>query len=211
MFLHRVRDLSNLFQYHLPGIQKEAEMHPLEYHPQEALTIPGAVDGREAAATNALLQNQPFVWLGQEGYWQWLARIWPQLPFGVKQMLKIGAAFGPSYAKNEYLTLLYIPENAKTLWERHSFRVINFGETETLQSAAAQRASIWPELPEKAGSEFINATLVELIDDLATSKLSYNDLESELKKGVYSQKVQQHVRSNWIFQIPQPNAPASKS
>lgn len=135
--LHRVRNLSSLFQYHLPGIQKEAKMHPLEYLSQEAMTITGAVDGREAAATNALLQNQPFVWLGEKGYWEWVARIWPKLPARVKHMLKIGAAFGPSYAKNEYLSLLFIPEDAKTRWERHSFRVLGPGESQILRSSAA--------------------------------------------------------------------------
>jgi hypothetical protein len=135
--LHRVRNLSNLFQYHLPGIQKEARIHALEYLSQESMTIPGAVDGREAAATNALLVNQPFVWLGEEGYWEWMARIWPKLPAKVKLLLKIGAAFGPSYVKKEDLSLLYIPEDAKTLWERHSFRVIGTDESEILRSSAA--------------------------------------------------------------------------
>ncbi len=135
--LHRVCNLSNLFQYHLPGIQKEAKMNPLEYRSQEAMTTTGAVDGREAAATNALLQNQPFVWLGKEGFWGWVARIWPKLPTKVKHILKIGAAFGPSYVKKEYVSLLYIPEDAKTLWERHSFRVIGTGESQTLRSSAA--------------------------------------------------------------------------
>ncbi|PKP48546.1 MAG: hypothetical protein CVT94_07955 [Bacteroidetes bacterium HGW-Bacteroidetes-11] len=135
--LHRVRNLSNLFQYHLPGIQKEAKMYPLEYHSQEAIATTGAVDGREAAATNALLQNQPFVWLGEEGYWQWIARIWSQLPVRIKHMLKIGAAFGPFYVKKEYISLFYIPESAKNLWERHSFRVLLKSESQTLQSSAA--------------------------------------------------------------------------
>lgn len=135
--LHRVRDLRNLFQYHLPDIQKEAKMHSLEYLSQEAMTITGAVDGREAAATKALLEQQPFVWLGEEGFWEWVARIWPQLPAKVKQMLKIGAAFGPSYSKKEYLSLRYIPEDAKTLWEKHSFRVLGMSESQILRSSAA--------------------------------------------------------------------------
>ena len=135
--LHRVRNLSNLFQFHLPGIQKEEKMTPLEYQTQEAMTSTGAVGGREAAATNALLQNQPFVWLGEEGYWEWVFRIWPKLSARVKHMLKIGAAFGPSYVYNEYLNLLYIPEDAKTLWKRHSFRVLGRGESQTLRSSAA--------------------------------------------------------------------------
>lgn len=60
---------------------------------------------------------------------------------------------------------------------------ISIGEYSSLKDYP-QRASIWPELPEKARSGFVTATLVELLDDLASSKLSYNDLESELKKGV---------------------------
>ncbi|CCH55903.1 hypothetical protein BN8_05203 [Fibrisoma limi BUZ 3] len=135
--LHQVHNLSDLFQYHLPTINKEAEMPLLEYHSPEAMAAIGAVDGREVAATNALMQNQPFVWLGEEGYWEWVARIWPQLPFEEKLMLKIGAAFNPYYVKNEYLNLLYIPEDAKTLWERYSFRIVDFKETEPLKSTAA--------------------------------------------------------------------------
>jgi hypothetical protein len=135
--LHRVNNLSNLFKYHLPSIQKEAKMHSLEYVSQEAKTIKGAVDGREAAATKALLENQLFVWLGEEGYWEWLARIWPKLPANVKRTLKIGAAFGPSYVKKEYLSLLYIPEEAKSLWERHSFCVLGTDESQPLRTSAA--------------------------------------------------------------------------
>lgn len=135
--LDEILDLSHLFQYHLPGIQKEAKMRPLEYSSQENRVKMGAVNGREAAATNALLENQPVVWLGEEGYWGWLARVWLKLPAKVKQTLKIGAAFGPSYVKKEYLSLLYIPVDAKTLWERHTFRVINTDESQVLQSSAA--------------------------------------------------------------------------
>jgi|GEM_PF-3065684 len=136
--LHQVSNLFDLFRHHLPGIQKEAEMLPIEYHPHEDLAALASVDGRQAAATNALLQNNPFVWLGEEGYWQWISRIWPQLPSALKKKLKIGAAFGPTYAKSEHLNLLYIPEDAKALWERHEFRVIDKAETETLQTPDAQ-------------------------------------------------------------------------
>lgn len=135
--LYQVQDLSNLLQYHLSGIQKEAKMHPLKYPSQKGMTITGAVHGREAAATNALLERQPFVWLGEEGYWEWMARIWPKLPTKVKRKLKMGAAFGPSYVKKENLSVLYIPEDAKALWEKHSFRVIGTDESKILQSSAA--------------------------------------------------------------------------
>lgn len=188
--LYRVRILSNLFQYHLPGIQKEAKMHPLEYHSQEAMVKTGAVDGREAAATNALLQNQPFVWLGEEDYWQWMARIWPQLPLGVKQTLKIGAAFGPSYAKKEYLNLLYIPEDAKTLWRRHSFRLIDFGETETLQSAAAH----WLMGNTKEATPF-----QDLIDDFAPKIESIEKLNQLQDYGMVYHQIDKNPGLNHLL------------
>ena len=135
--LHRIHNLSHLFQYHLPGIQKNAKMHSLEYSSQETRAKTCAVNGRVSAATNALLENQPVIWLGEEGYWEWLALIWPKLPTKEKRILKIGAAFGPSYVKNENLSLLYIFEDAKTLWAKHSFRVIDTDESQSLRSSGA--------------------------------------------------------------------------
>src|SRR5690606_35767345 len=72
---------------------------------------------------------------------------------------------------------------------------ISIGKNSSLKGYP-QRASIWTELPEKARSGFTTATLVELVDDLATSKLCYNDLESELKKELQSQNVEQLVISS---------------
>lgn len=135
--LHQIRNFKNLFRYHLASIQKEAEMLPLEYHPQRNNATNELLSGREAAGTNALLQNEPFVWKTEEGYWEWITRIWPQLSTQIKQKLKIGAAFSPSYAKKELLNLIYIPEDTKTLWERHKFRVIDNLDDETLESEAA--------------------------------------------------------------------------
>ena len=135
--LHRIHNLCSLFQYFLHDIQKEAKMYPLEYPSSQATAITGPVDGREAAATNALVEKQPFVWLGDDGYWEWLGRIWPKIPAKQKRTLKIGAAFGPSYMKKGDLSLLYIPEDAKTLWVRHSVRVVGNIESQIMESATA--------------------------------------------------------------------------
>lgn len=188
--LYRVHNLSNLFQYHLPAIQKEVNMFPLEYNSQEAMASIRGVDGREATATNALMQNKPFVWLGEEGYWEWVARIWPKLPFEVKKILKIGAAFGPSYAKNEYLNLLYIPENVKTLWGRHSIRVIDSGETETLQSAAAH----W-----LMGNTIEAASFQILIDDFALKIESIEKLNQLQDYGKAYHQIDKNLGLNYLL------------
>lgn len=156
--LYRIHNLSNLFQYFLPDIQKEAKMYSLEYPSSQASAITGPVDGRQAAATNALVEKQPFVWLGDDGYWEWLGRIWPKIPAKEKRTLKIGAAFGPSYVKNENLSLLYIPEDAKALWLRHSFRVVGTNESKIMGSATAN----W-----LAGNAKKAASLEVLLDDFA--------------------------------------------
>lgn len=154
--LHRIHNLSNLFQYFLPDIQKEAKMYSLEYPSHQTVAITGPADGREAAATNALVEKQPFVWLGDEGYWEWLGRIWPKIPAKEKRTVKIGAAFGPSYVKKENLSLLYIPEDTKTLWVRHSFRVVGNNESQIMESATAN----W-----LAGNAKKAASLEVLLDD----------------------------------------------
>lgn len=135
--IHRIQNLVHLFQYFLSGIQKEAKMDSLECpFLQETRVKTEAVDRREATATYALLENQPFVWMGEEGYWEWLARIWPKIPAKEKRNLKIGAAFGPSYVKKENLNLLYIPEETKTLWAKNSFHVIVTDESQIIESSA---------------------------------------------------------------------------
>jgi hypothetical protein len=188
--LHRVCNLSNLFQYHLPSVKKEAKMHQLNYNALEATNTMGAVNGREAAATNALMQYQPFVWLGEKGYWEWVARIWPQLPFEVLHTLKIGAAFSPSYTKNKYLNLLYIPEDLKTLWERHSFRVIDFGETEILKSAAAH----WL-IGNTSGAALFQA----LIDDFAPKIESIENLNQLEDYGKTYHQIHKDPRLNHLL------------
>jgi hypothetical protein len=59
-----------------------------------------------------------------------------------------------------------------------------------------RRELIWLELPEIARSGFVAATLVDLTDELTSNKLSYNDLESELRQAAQSKKMQQHLISS---------------
>lgn len=135
--LPRMTQPSQLFKFLMPSINKEEEMPLLKYDPLDSKNLSDTVDGRAAAATNALLQEKNIAWLGETGYWEWIDRIWLQLPLEAKCTLRIGAAFSPSYMKDENLNLIYIPTDAKTLWERNGVRVIDVGESETLQSEAA--------------------------------------------------------------------------
>jgi len=188
--LYRLRNISDLFQYFLPSIQKEVEMRPLEYSHQEVITKTEIVSERTLSATNALFEGKPFVWLGEEGYWEWVAQIWPQLPVGAKHTLKIGAAFNPSYAKSEYLNLLYIPNDTKTLWERYSFRVIDSKENSPLPSLATH----W-----LTGNKKESAPLQVLVDDFALKIESMEHIKmlQDYSK-IYSQ-IDSHLELNHLL------------
>lgn len=169
--LHKVTHISQLFRSHMSDIHKEAEMPLLEYNPLDLNNLSGAVRGREEAATNALLQQKNFVWLGERGYWDFIDRIWPQLPLEAKYKMRIGAAFSPAYLKDENLNIVYIPAEAKQLWERHHFSVLDTHKSELLQSGAAH----WLLGNSQEASDF-----QALIDDFEP-KISSIDLLSRLQ------------------------------
>ncbi len=132
--LFRISDPSELFQFHLSGIEKDAEMFPINYHPNNIEVIKDRVDGRVVAATNALVFNEQFVWSGYKGYWEWISLIWKRLPKNTKHEIKIGAAFSPDHTISGGLNLCYIPEDAEALWERRSYRVIGLESSESPKS-----------------------------------------------------------------------------
>jgi hypothetical protein len=169
--LQRVTNISQLFRFHMLSIQKEAKMSLLEYDTLDFKNLSDTLSGREAAATNALLQKKNFAWLEEKGYWEWIDSIWPQLSLEAKYSVRVGAAFNPSYIKDENLNLIYIPAEAKTLWERNGFRVLDAGESEKLQSGAAH----W-----LVGNTKEAAPFQTLLDDFAP-KVSSIDLLNRLQ------------------------------
>lgn len=123
--LPRVNDITDLFRFHLNAIDKEAKMASIEYVPVDVKSPSSSLNVQEKAATNALLAHERVVWLSEDGYWEWLKRIWPRIPIETKMHLRIGAAFNPQRLNSEVVNIVFVPGDSKSLWARHSIQVID--------------------------------------------------------------------------------------
>lgn len=136
--LPKVKNITDLFQFHLTTIDKEASMTSIQYVPidvKEESSSPH--DPQEMAAVNALIVNERVVWLSEEGYWEWLNRIWPRIPLETKMKLRIGAAFNPPRLNTEIVNLVFVPGDSKSLWARHSIEVIDSTAVDSTPSPLA--------------------------------------------------------------------------
>jgi len=124
----QIEDLSELLQFFLPTLDKEAEMMVIPYNsglakkmnePTQVELL--AIDG----LINHLTYDNTIVWLSEQYYWLWIGRIWRQLPDQVKRNIKIGAAFNPAKVNTSLLNLLYLPEDTKYNWLKEKFLLVD--------------------------------------------------------------------------------------
>ncbi|MFY0591971.1 hypothetical protein [Roseivirga sp.] len=167
--LSKLKGIADLFRFHLSSIDKEADMASIEYTPidiEPSSSMPGKP---EMAAVNALLANQRVVWLSEEGYWEWLERIWIRIPIETKMKLRIGAAFNPQRLKTDAINILFVPGDSKSLWAKHSIEVIDSTSIDSHQSAAAN----W-----LVGSGTKESEFQQLLDDFSPKINSLSLLKS---------------------------------
>lgn len=126
--LQTLDNICDLFQFHMDEINKEVDLSSIEF---ESLAIKSNSNPshKELIATNSVIQGQDdgtIVWVGDKGYWDWIAKIWSKIPLTTKKNIQIGWAFNPRKIKENKLSMVYIPEEAQTAWSREStFQVIN--------------------------------------------------------------------------------------
>jgi hypothetical protein len=123
--LPKVLDITDLFKLHLNAINKEAKMVSLAYAPIDVKASSSLLYPQEMAAVNALLAHERVVWLSEDGYWEWLKRIWSKIPIETKIKLRIGAAFNPQRLSTEAVSIVFVPVDSKSLWTRYSIEVID--------------------------------------------------------------------------------------
>ncbi|WP_420386630.1 hypothetical protein [Roseivirga sp.] len=156
--LPKVKDITDLFKFHLTAIDKEAAMASIEYTPIDIKAPSSLLAPQEMAAVNALLADERVVWLSEEGYWEWLNRIWPRIPFETKMKLRIGAAFNPQRLNAEMVNIVFVPGDSKSLWARHFIEVIDSTAVDSSPSPLAY----WLVGNKTQASEF-----QQLIDDFS--------------------------------------------
>lgn len=166
-----IKNIHDLLKFHLSSIDKKSKMEPITYDETNPELIQTKPSVREASAINAIVnyeQNKnSIVWLGEEGYWEWIKRIWSNLPKESKTKIRIGAAFNPQNVKEEYLNLIFIESELSSSWSRHGHRIIDLKAGEKLSSSIAQRL---------AGEEQSNSLINQLLDDFELEINSINGL-----------------------------------
>lgn len=156
--LPKVQDITDLFKLHLKTIDKEATMASIEYTPIDINARSSLLKPQEIAAVNALIENERAVWLSEEGYWEWLQRIWSRIPIETKMRLRIGGAFNPQRLNPEAVNIVFVPGDSKSLWTRHSIEVIDSTTIGSSQSPIAN----W-----LAGNKTQASELQQLLDDFS--------------------------------------------
>lgn len=156
----QVNNICDLFQFHLTSIEKKVSLEPIIYNNPLINSIQYKANDRESSAINALAiheQNKNcIVWLGEDGYWSWIARIWSNLPIESKIQTRIGTAFNPQNVKEENLNLIFIPSELITSWSKYGYKIIDLTAKEKLSSSIALRL---------AGEESRDPMIKKLLDD----------------------------------------------
>ncbi len=167
----QVNDICDLLQFHLSSIDKKVNLEPIVYENPSHDAIPHNISGRESSAINELAIHEEnkncIVWLGEDGYWNWITRVWPNLPKESKIKTRIGTAFNPQNIKEENLNLIFIPSELSTSWSKYDYKIIDLTSNEKLSSSVALRL---------AGEESGDSLLSKLLDDFELEINSIKDL-----------------------------------
>ncbi|WP_333889176.1 hypothetical protein [Sphingobacterium siyangense] len=123
-----LRDVADLNRFHLSEIDKEFIPQIIQYdnNPNRLVREP---DSKMKLATyeliNHLENSNTIAWVGGNEFWDWISKIWTQLPREVKRNIKIGNAFNTRYVNEDQLNLLLITEDIKSNWLMESYGVID--------------------------------------------------------------------------------------
>ena len=141
--LHQLNDLDKLFSHFLSEPDKD---------PTKLLSIvidDGNSDptqivnhtSREAAAINGLLDhssyNNTLIWIGEENYLSFIAKVWRQLGGNLKAKLKLGVGFNPQKVDTQKLNILYVMEEYENKWKACDFCIVDQNELGKLESTSS--------------------------------------------------------------------------
>ena len=124
-----------------------------------------------AAAINGMSNHanheNTILWVGDSGYFEWISRVWVNIPSGMKVNIRIGDAHNPKFINTEKLNLLNIPSELISNWSRNEYKIVDGYKIEKLDSQTSNFLA--GNSKESEGlSNIINAYLPEInvINDL---------------------------------------------
>lgn len=168
----KIQDITTLMPYFLDNIDKEANLNLLKISSNNITAHKHSVSGQIACAINALVEHVEYdhtiVWIGEDGYFEWISQLWPALPNAVKLNIRLGTAFDPKKVNTDYLNLKYVPFEFKMNWSNTNFKLIEPACDEAINSQTANLLT---------GNEKNSQELQELLQEFSLVIEEIDDLK----------------------------------
>ena len=86
-------DITELLQYHLSEINRNVELETIE-HKNVKIDNKTSLDNNSIAAaingmSNHANHENTILWVGDSGYFEWISRVWVNIPSGMKVNIRI--------------------------------------------------------------------------------------------------------------------------
>ncbi|MDO6596592.1 hypothetical protein Q4512_06675 [Oceanihabitans sp. 2_MG-2023] len=137
--LIEVNNLKPLLELHLEKVDKHLNLEPIQLDISNSKEyISKFAPSQLASAINGLVNHSEFnntiVWVGEEGYIDWINRIWLNIPNLVKPNIKLGVGYNPQKIDKNLLNLIYIPEEIKQNWVNYNFKIVDSNKIEDYET-----------------------------------------------------------------------------
>ena len=101
-------------------INRNVELETIE-HKNVKIDNKTSLDNNSIAAaingmSNHANHENTILWVGDSGYFEWISRVWVNIPSGMKVNIRIGDAHNPKFINTEKLNLLNIRSELISNW-----------------------------------------------------------------------------------------------
>lgn len=124
----KVQDISMLLPFLMAMADKQPELRTIKFANTDAANIVTHTNADQVAVmglVDHISFDNTIVWLNETSFWDWISKIWRQIPDPVKLNIRLGSAFNPSRVNTSLLNLLYLPDAAKNNWQREKFLIVD--------------------------------------------------------------------------------------
>ncbi len=134
----KVHDLSVLFDHFEDEINKDLDIAPIEYYPDNHSSA--SYTSREKKVAQGIISNKRnFIWIGQSGFEDLIGKIWRGFDNDTRCKLNFGIQFNPAQVNIDEFNILATPENIAIQWRNKTlFYLIEPQEPDTNLSLAAK-------------------------------------------------------------------------
>ncbi len=142
--LHKLNDISDLFQLFKPEMDKEIFLEPIAYKTGSKNAV--KLETPEKERFNKIVQNflsleechNTIIWVGKDGYQAIVQKFWQLLDDTQKLIFNFGINFNPNEVPKNKINLVLVPENIEVKFENRGYCLIKKDEVVMLSEFSEQ-------------------------------------------------------------------------